>query len=118
MTLSKPIPKALLPHTVILKTSKALKMHPVDSVCFDEEFDEIILYNVRVENNEKVRQTKSGDNRTSGARMYFDCENSVPKNIDFNTEQLIVFCGVTYKIEAIKSVMAANKIHHYRIEII
>jgi len=112
MTLSRPIPKALLPHTVTLKTPRE------EGVFFDGEHDEITLYNVRIEENEKVRQTKSGENRTSGSRMYFDCVNSAPLTVNFNTNQLIVFCGQAYKIEAVKAVMAANKIHHYRVDII
>jgi hypothetical protein len=106
---------ALLPHTIILKTPRN---SPESGVFFDGEHDEITLYNVRVEQNEKVRQSKSGENRTRGAKLYYDCINSMPANIEFNTSQLVDFCGVTYKIEAIKTVMAANKIHHYRIEVI
>lgn len=111
MTLSRPIPKALLPHTVTLKTPRT------EGVFFDDKHDEITLYNVRIEQDEKVRRGKSGDTRTKGAKMYYDCINSTPSDVDFKTEQLIIFCGVTYKIEAIKAVMAANKIHHYKIEI-
>jgi hypothetical protein len=96
----------------VLKTPKQ------DGVFFDGEYDEITLYNVRVEENEKVRQSKSGENRTRGARLYYDCVNSTPSNIEFNTSQLVNFCGITYKIESIKAVMAANKIHHYRIEVV
>ncbi|MCL2698332.1 MAG: minor capsid protein [Oscillospiraceae bacterium] len=112
MVLSRPIPKALLPHTVTLKTPRN------EGVFSDGEYDDIILYNVRVEQDEKVRQSKSGESRVKGARMYFDCVNSSPADIDFKSAQLIVFCGVTYKIEAVKTVMAADKIHHYRIDII
>ncbi|MDR2532951.1 MAG: minor capsid protein [Oscillospiraceae bacterium] len=110
MTLSRPIPKALLPHTAVLKT-------PVPNI-FSDTYDEITLYNVRIEQNEKVRQTKSGDTRTRGAKMYFDCSNSAPLNAEFKTEQLVVFCGETYKIEAVKAVAAVDKIHHYRIDLI
>jgi hypothetical protein len=112
MTLSRPIPKALLPHTVILKTPKQ------EGVFFDGEQDEITLYNVRFEQDEKVRQSRSGENRTKGARIYYDCVNSAPSGVEFNTAQLVVFCGNVYKIEAVKTVMAANQIHHYRIEVI
>jgi hypothetical protein len=110
--LSRPIPKALLPHTILLKTPRP------EGAFFNGEHDEITIYNVRVEQNEKVRQSKSGENRTRGAKMYYDCVNSAPLNVDFKSEQLVIFCGVTYKIEAVKAVMAANKIHHYRIDIL
>jgi hypothetical protein len=112
MTLSRPIPKALLPHTVTLRTPLA------SGVFAAGESDEITLYNVRVEHNEKVRQSKSGENRTKGAKMYYDCINSAPLNVEFSTAQCVIFCGTTYKIEAVKAVMAADKIHHYRVDII
>jgi len=118
MNLSKPIPIALLPHTVILKTPKKA------GIFTDGEYDETALYNVRFEQNEKTRQSKSGENRTRGARIYFDCVNSTADvafdapEVQFNASQLIEFCGTTYKIEAIKTVMAGNKVHHYKIEVI
>jgi hypothetical protein len=112
MTLSKPIPKALLPHNAVLKTPRG------EGIFNDSGFDEITLYNVRIEQNEKVRQAKPGDIRTRGARLYYDCVNSAPLNVQFSTAQLIDFCGTAYKIEAVKAVMAADKIHHYRIDLI
>ena len=118
MTLSKPIPKALLPHAITLKT-------PVTKGIFnDGDFEEIIIYNVRFEQNQKVRQSKSGENRTKGARIYFDCVNSTAdlaygsREIQFKTNQLVEFYGETYKIQEVKAVMAGDKIHHYRLEVI
>jgi len=112
MTLSRPIPKALLPHTVTLK-----KPRESDTV-FADEYEEIILHNVRVEQNEKVRTARTSETRTRGARMYFDCANSAPADIEFKTEQLVLFYGDVYKIEAVKAVMAADKVHHYKIDLI
>jgi hypothetical protein len=113
MDMSRQIPMALLPHSIILKTSKT----PLENGVFNDVFDEIMIHNVRFEQDEKVRQGKSGDSRTRGARIYYDCVNSFPADINFSTEQLIIFAGNTYKIEAVRAVMAASKIHHYRIEV-
>jgi len=112
MTLSRPIPKALLPHTAKLR----ILSH--DGTFTDAYYDEETLYNVRVELNEKFRQSKSGELRTKGARMYFDCVNSSPSGIEFKPEQSVDFCGDVFKIEEVKAVMAADKVHHYRIEMI
>jgi len=112
MTLSRPIPKALLPHTVTLRTPLT------EGIFTDGDYDEITLYNVRVELHERVKQSKSGEARSKGAAMYFDAVNSAPQDVNFKTEQLIIFCGITYKIESIKAVTAADKIHHYRVEMI
>ncbi|MCL2107770.1 MAG: putative minor capsid protein [Oscillospiraceae bacterium] len=118
MNLSQPIPRALLPHTITLKT-------PMKSGIFaDGDYEEITLFNVRFERDEKARQTKSGDVRSKGARFYFDCVNSSADGdfgidkLQFNTNQTVTFCGETYKIDGVKSVMAGDKIHHYKVEVI
>ena len=112
MTLSKPIPKALLPHTAQLLTPKTT------GIFTDGDFDEVTLHNIRFEKDEKTRQIKSGEARVKAAKIYFDCVNSTPKNMQFGTTQLIEFCGKKYKIESVKTIMAGNKIHHYKIEAI
>ncbi|MCL2698540.1 MAG: minor capsid protein [Oscillospiraceae bacterium] len=121
MNLSRQIPKALLPHNIVLLVPKTTAEY-IDGASaptiFNDDFSEIAIHNVRFEQNEKVRQTKSGDSRTRGARVYYDCVNSFPQDVKFTTEQLLVFAGQTYKIEAVRAVVAAEKIHHYRIEVI
>jgi hypothetical protein len=112
MTLSKPIPKALLPHTAILKTPRP------ESIFADGVYDELKLFNVRIELKERFKQSKSGEARTRGARMYFDCVNSSPHGVEFKPEQSVIFCGDIFKIDEVRAVMAAQKVHHYRIEMI
>jgi len=112
MNTAKPIPKAVLPHTAVLKT-------PVASGIFtDGEYDELTLYNVRIETDERVRQSKNGETRGKGARLYYDCVNSAPADVKFGAEQLVVYGGISYKIESVRAVMGAGKTHHYLIELI
>jgi hypothetical protein len=110
--LSQPIPVALLPHNVTLKTSKT------QGIFTDGDYDETEIYNVRIEVSEKTRQSGSSELRTRGAKLYYDTVNSTPKDMEFKTGQLIVFGGDTFKIDAVRGVMSANKIHHYRVEMI
>jgi hypothetical protein len=98
MMLSKPIPRALLPHSAILKTPRK------DGIFDDGDYDEVILRDVRVEVS------------TKRTRLYFDTVNSMPRDMKFRQGQLLGFCDKDYKIDEIKAVMCAGKIHHYRIE--
>lgn len=114
--LSVPIPKALLPHTVTLRIPKS------EGIFSDGDYDEIILYHVRVDLNEKFKQSKTGETRTHGAVMYYDCANSSRSDKEIKFEKLssgcfINFYGDTYRIAAVKSVAAVNKVHHYRFEL-
>jgi len=112
VNLSRPIPKALLPHNAILRTPRS------GGIFADGAYDETSLYNVRIEQNEKIRQGNAGEIRTRGASLYYDRVNSSPCGVEFKSEQLILFGGEIYKIEAVKTVMAAAHIHHYRIEMV
>ncbi|MDR0821940.1 MAG: hypothetical protein LBN40_05710 [Oscillospiraceae bacterium] len=107
-----PIPKELLPHTVSVRELTG----GVGSL-FETYGTVTVLQRVRCEKREKFG--KDGvTTRTRGVTLYYDCENSLPRNFRFTERQVITFEGEDFAVNAVTTVLSASEPHHLKVELI
>ncbi len=78
-------------------------------------YDEVEIYNVRVQQTSAVREYSSTSVRDiSQIVVYYDCENSAPQGVEFAAGMLISFAGRRYEIISAAQ-FAAESLHHVKI---
>lgn len=101
--MARPIPLELLADDITLMTPTV------------DGYDSTEIYNVRVQKKSAVREYNSAAVRDiSEITVYYDCENSSPRGVDFLAGMLIMHDDVRYEILAAEQ-FAAEQLHHIRI---
>lgn len=110
----KPIPKSMLPHTVMLYKK-------VNSGGFYEEDslkDGIDLSFVRIEPSSKIVRDKNNAELQIVATLFYDCKNSQPRNIAFSVDDVIRFHGQKHRVKVVEPLYDSRKLHHYELGLI
>lgn len=106
------IPKRVLIHSATLK-----------SVVRDAWQNEIsstdtALTNIRIEQSNKMVQTKDNQERQLNAIVFYDIVNSRPKNVVFAQDDIITIGGIDRRIHLVRPEYDSKKLHHYEVEVI
>lgn len=111
MYMIKPIPKAVLKHTVQYKEY-------IGESRYGKEYKEsITLHKVLVQPISGINKTANVNTVMYNTLMFYDCTNSQPSNVEFTKESLIIFNGREMEISKV-SPMYAFDLHHYEIGLI
>ena len=106
--MSRAIPLSFLCH-------KATLLVPEEGEdLLDKSRCEIELSHVRVQLEDKVRLSGNNAVSTSAAVLYYDCRNSLPQGVEFNTSMEVRFAGRTYRIAQAEQVMDKCSPHHWK----
>lgn len=108
----RPIPKRLLPHQCQIKKFKG-------NTGEGEEWEkEKALYNVKIEDKQKLRKTNDGKEVVSEALLFYDCYNSNGLIGTFNQNDIIIFNGREYKVVDFKTLYAtSSNPHHFEVSL-
>lgn len=110
----KPIPKNLLPHTVMLYKN-------VNSGGFYEETSlssRTELTYVRMEPSSKIVRDKNNAEIQLSATLFYDCKNSIPRGVAFATDDVVSFNGVKHRVKVVEPLYDRRKLHHYELGLI
>ena len=102
------IPLSLLKDNAILR-----KVSDYD-IFGKANFTEIALQNIRFITIQMTSKNKDRIEQKSTAKMYFDCENSSPKNTIFSPLDYIFYHNCLYSVQKIEEVKG-EKPHHYKL---
>lgn len=103
----RPIPLKLLPHECVLKKPKTEGL-------YGGYEQPVALRNVRVEENRKARCNNGNEGYRECLVLYYDTANSLPKNVPIDTGDIVEYGGRICRVETVRYVMAADRVHHIR----
>lgn len=109
----RPIPRRLLIH--------AVKLHSeVNTDSWgDGELDEgQSIEWVRIEPSSRIARDKSGAEIQLSATLFYDCKNSLPRNISFVVDSIITFNEERYRVKVVEPLYAGRRLHHYELGLI
>ena len=107
------IPKSLLIHTVTLH--KKINKDKWGKGELDEGVE---LSNVRIEPSGKIVRDKNNAEIQLSATLFYDCKNSRPMNLEFETDDLIAFNGVIHRVEVVEPLYDDKRLHHYELGLV
>ena len=107
------IPKKLLIHTVKLQRT-------IDKDRWGEVKKDggITLMQVRVEPSSRIVRDKNSAEIQLAATMFYDCRNSIPRNLSFKEDDIILFNGQKFRVQVIEPLYDGSKLHHYELGLI
>ncbi len=106
MDVIKPIPKKLLIHTVT-------RLERTTDRWGEETLKEKeIIKRVRIEPSNKVVRDKNNAEIQISATLFYDCKNSLPRDIQFAEDDIIVFNGQKHKVQTIEPLYDRERLHH------
>lgn len=106
-----PMPKAILIHSVEYKEYKGKDR-------YGKEYKEpITLKDVLVQPVSSINRTGSADAISYNSLMFYDCVNSLPKNIKFTKESIITFNNEEMIINKVNPIYTFD-LHHYELELV
>lgn len=109
----RPIPKSLLIHTATYAREASAKRWTEAVLTNRQE-----LQFVRMEKAEKMVRDKNNAEIQTAAILFYDCKNSLPKEMEFAVDDIILFNGQRHKIQSVKVLYDEKRLHHYEIELI
>ncbi|GFO86497.1 putative minor capsid protein [Anaerostipes butyraticus] len=109
----KAIPKKLLIHKVVLH--KKEKEDKWGNATLDAGTE---LSYVRMEPSKQIVRDKNNAEIQLSATLFFDCRNSRPKDITFQTDDIIVFNGMKHQVKVVEPLYDEKILHHYELGLI
>lgn len=109
----RPIPKSLLIHAVTLH--KKINKDKWGKGELDKGTE---LTYVRMEPSEKIVRDKNNAEIQLVATLFYDCKNSNPKNVKFETDDLIKFNGMMHRVEVVEPLYDNKRLHHYELGLV
>lgn len=108
------IPKGMLPHEV------THHKHVKNGGFYDEDGLDIgkKIRCVKMEPSSKVIRDKNNAEIQLSATMFHDCRNSNPRNVTFEIDDVIIFNGVSYRVQIIEPLYDHKKLHHYELGLV
>ena len=107
----RPMPRAILIHSVQYKEY-------VGEDRYGNSFKEpIALKNVLIQPVSSIKRNNLGDSVSFDSLMFYDCTNSMPKNITFTKKSIITFNGDEMVVSKVNPIYTFN-LHHYELELI
>lgn len=110
----KPIPRAVLPHTVTLNI-------PGQTDTWSRETDQSMgaeIRFVRIEPSSKLVADAQNQQIQLSALLFYDCTNSIPRGVDWKQGQQITFNNQQFTVQSVEPLYAARALHHYEIGLI
>lgn len=110
----KPIPRAVLPHTVMLNA-------PGQTDAWGRETDRPMATEirfVRIEPSSKLVTDTQNRQIQLSALLFYDCTNSIPRGVDWKQGQRITFNNQQFTVQFVEPLYAARALHHYEIGLI
>lgn len=109
----RPIPKNLLIHEVMLHRSQSKDRWG------KTELDRgAHLERVRLEPTSKIVRDKNNAEIRLSAIMFYDCKNSLPRDISFAEDDIIIFNRQKHKIQTVELLYDEQKLHHYELGLV
>ena len=102
----RPIPRAMLPH------SAALMQPTADAFAAEVLAPIATLTRVRVETLASETLTEEETRVTQTALLLYDLRNSCPRGTAFAPGQRVAFEGVTYRVQAVETLLENSRPHH------
>lgn len=109
----RPIPKALLIHTVTLAKTVPEDRWGTKSLTGQKD-----LKRVKVEPSSKIVRNKNGAEIQLVATLLYDCKNSLPRGVQFAVDDIIIFNGQKHSIQLAEPLYDGKKLHHYEVGLI
>lgn len=107
----RPMPKAILIHSVQYKEY-------VGEDRYGNSFKEpITLKNVLIQPVSATTRGNIGESISFNSLMFYDCTNSIPKDITFTKKSIITFNGEEMVVNKVNPIYTFN-LHHYELELI
>lgn len=104
------IPKRLLIHSATIKSietedrwGNVTTTPPVD------------LKFIRLEPTKTIVKDSQNNDIQLSTLLFYDCKNSVPKNVEFAKDTLITINGVDHTIKTVEALYDERKLHHYEV---
>lgn len=110
----KPIPRAVLPHTVTLNV-------PGQTDVWGRETDRTMgteICFVRIEPSSKLVTDTQNRQIQLSALLFYDCVNSAPRGISWKQGQKITFNGQPFTVQVVEPLYDARTLHHYEIGLV
>ena len=105
----RPIPKFLLIHSATLRKERS------ENAWGARTYPDTALSGVRFEPVEKRQYSLSDGLPEADTRMFFDCRNSSPNDVKFETDDVITFDGKDHKIVKVSSFYDEKRLHHFEV---
>lgn len=109
----RPIPKKMLIHSATIEAVASKDRWGKET--FSSAVD---LKNVRFEPSTKIVKDKQNNDVQLACTLFYDCKNSLPKNVNFYNDQIISFNSEKYKVQIIEPLYDMKKLHHYELGLI
>ncbi len=109
----KPIPKSLLIHKVTLHRKESEDKWGRAELDMGTE-----LTYVRLEPSSRVVRDKNNAEIQLAAVLFYDCRNSRPKGVTFQTDDVIIFNGQKHAVQAVEPLYDGRRLHHYELGLI
>lgn len=110
----KPIPKSLLPHSVMFhKKVNSGGRFEEDSLDSGTK----ISY-VRMEPSNRIVRDKNNAEIQLAATLFYDCKNSTPNDIFFSVDDIILFNGQKHRVQLVEPLYDRSKLHHYELGLV
>lgn len=108
-----PIPKTLLIHTIMLH--KELGRDKWGTGHLDQGVE---LRFVRMEPSRQIIRDKNDAEIQLAATLFYDCRNSRPADVNFRTDDIIIFNGQKHRVKAVEPLYDGKRLHHYELGLI
>ena len=105
----RPIPKFLLIHSAVLRKKKS------ENAWGSRAYTDTALKSVRFEPVEKRQYSSSDGLPEADTKMFFDCRNSSPDNVEFETDDVITFGNEDHRIVKVSSFYDEKRLHHFEV---
>lgn len=109
----RPIPKKLLIHAVTLSRLSGNDRWGKDTELVVEELD-----HVRMEPSDRVIRDKNNAEVQLAATLFYDCKNSRPAGVEFQTDDIIAFNEEKFRVQSVEPLYDERCLHHYELGLV
>lgn len=110
----RPIPRSMLPHTVMLH-----RIIEKDSWGKGQLDAGTELRWVKIEPSGRIVRDKNNAEIQLAATLFYDCKNSRPKDMTFCVDDIIVFHGQKHRVQTVEAMYGSrDQPHHYELGLI
>ena len=107
----RPMPKAILIHSVQYKEYLGKNR-------YGNNFKEpITLKNVLIQPVSSIKRDNLGDSVSFNSLMFYDCTNSIPRDVTFTKKSIITFGDDEMVVNKVNPIYTFS-LHHYELELI
>ena len=71
------------------------------------------LHHIRIEPSSRIIRDKNNAEVQLAATLFYDCKNSSPTGMVFQEDDILLFQGMSYKVQTVEPLYDGSKLHHY-----